>query len=366
MSGNTRFQKIAFLMVPVLVLMYSSIPYAQSSTHYDIEIDVISGGGGGTSSTHYDAYSTLGQSSPIGTSTSTHYVNHSGFWHAFLGATLEPDITMTPNHYDFKRVFVADSSPPHTFTVSNPGTGNLVIGTIARTGSSEFSIQNDHCSGQTLIPKGSCTFEVVFSPTLPLGVKAASLSIPSNDPDGTVEVPLSGRGVLLMVDPEEGTIGSHITIAVKGSAFGSTKGKVLVGATALKVVTWGSDSISSAMDKFQQTPGKYNLIVQRKDPRGAPPITEPGGFTVKLPEITGGPYHGSPGANVTSTGKFFGTKKGKVYLGSTSCKVVSWTMNVTTGESTVVFVVSKKLARGPYDLTVTNKLGSGTAKFNVD
>ena len=67
-------------------------------------------------------------------------------------------------------------------------------------------------------------------------------------------------------------------------------------------------SISSLMSKFQQTPGKYNLVVLPKAPKEAPPITETGGFTVKLPEITGGPHSGSPGNTVTVTGKFFGAK----------------------------------------------------------
>ena len=54
---------------------------------------------------------------------------------------------------------------------------------------------------------------------------------------------------------------------------------------------------------------------------------------------------------------WFGTKKGKVYVGAQKCKVNSWTMNPTTGESTIVFVVHKKIGAGTYVLEVENKIG---------
>jgi hypothetical protein len=109
----------------------------------------------------------------------------------------------------------------------------------------------------------------------------------------------------------------------------------------------------------------YGVVVTPKG-KGVDPITEPGGFTVKPPEITGGPYHGEPGATITVTGNFFGTKKGKVYIGTTSCKVVNWNMDPIIGASAVTFVVSTKLANGPTSLRVTNQMGSVTANFTVD
>jgi hypothetical protein len=63
-----------------LLLMGYSIGYAQSSPNYRIRIDVLSGGGGPEGSASYDLDSVLGQSSAIGISSSTHYINHAGFW----------------------------------------------------------------------------------------------------------------------------------------------------------------------------------------------------------------------------------------------------------------------------------------------
>ena len=110
--------------------------------------------------------------------------------------------------------------------------------------------------------------------------------------------------------------------------------------------------------------GPYDVTVQPKEPKGTPSIIEIGGFTVKIPEID--PDHlksGSEGDIITLTGKFFGTKKGKVYLekegGLKSCKVVDWTMNPKTGDGQIQFQVPKKLAKGTYDLNVENKVGMG-------
>jgi hypothetical protein len=71
-------------MLSLLLIGYS-IGHAQSSTNYTIVIDVISGGGGPQGSASYDLDSALGQSSAIGLSSSTHYINHAGFWSAIPG-----------------------------------------------------------------------------------------------------------------------------------------------------------------------------------------------------------------------------------------------------------------------------------------
>jgi len=110
------------------------------------------------------------------------------------------------------------------FTVTNSGTADLVIGTLSITGAnaSEFSIENDNCSNQTITPLGTCTCDVVFAPTSE-GKKSANLGIPSNDPETpTLNVPLSGTAAFGGVDltltpdsttvPRGGTLGFQITI----------------------------------------------------------------------------------------------------------------------------------------------------------
>jgi len=88
------------------------------------------------------------------------------------------------------------SSERRTFTISNPGDAELVIGTIAITGKdiSEFSLQNDRCSEHRIAPLESATFDIVFAPTS-AGEKNALLEIPSNDPNKPgLSLALSGSG----------------------------------------------------------------------------------------------------------------------------------------------------------------------------
>lgn len=76
-------KKIAFAAIGLLVLAWAGISFASmSSASYQIPVDVIGGGGSTMSSASYTTSSTLGQSSPLGTSTSASYVNYPGFWQA--------------------------------------------------------------------------------------------------------------------------------------------------------------------------------------------------------------------------------------------------------------------------------------------
>ncbi len=84
MKGSARFGRhLVVAMMLGCLLISSSMAHPQSSTNYLIWIDILAGGGGGPQgSANYDLDSALGQSSAIGLSSSTHYVNHAGFWSA--------------------------------------------------------------------------------------------------------------------------------------------------------------------------------------------------------------------------------------------------------------------------------------------
>jgi len=118
---------------------------------------------------------------------------------------IEPDISVSPAAKNFASINVSSSSSPQTFNVRNVGYADLVVGTINITGTNanQFAIQNDNVSNKTIIPGGSATLQVVFTPTS-TGAKSATLNIPSNDPDeATVLVSLSGSGVAEGPGPAE-------------------------------------------------------------------------------------------------------------------------------------------------------------------
>jgi thermitase len=118
---------------------------------------------------------------------------------AFRAITFQtvPKISVSPASNDFGSINVGSSSLPQTFTVSNQGTANLLIGQITLTGSDagEFGLRNDGCSGQTIGLQLSCTIQATFSPAS-AGTKNASISIPSNDTASpTATISLTGSGV---------------------------------------------------------------------------------------------------------------------------------------------------------------------------
>jgi len=114
----------------------------------------------------------------------------------FNTLSLPPDIFVSPVSHDFGTVTVAGLSDALTLTVTNLGGANLVLGTVSITGSnaSEFAIQNDACSNESIAPMGSGTLEIIFSPSSE-GQKSATLTFPSNDPDTeNLVVSLVGTG----------------------------------------------------------------------------------------------------------------------------------------------------------------------------
>jgi len=98
------------------------------------------------------------------------------------GISIVPDIAVSPGSF-IEFAFIG-SPKTETFTISNEGTGELNIDdlTISGTDAARFSIPSDNCSGQTLSPAGTCTFDVTVTPLSP-GNMTANIEIASNDPD---------------------------------------------------------------------------------------------------------------------------------------------------------------------------------------
>ena len=139
-----------------------------------------------------------------------------------------PDISVGPSEHDFGEVTIGDESAPQTFTVSNKGELDLIVGDLDINDtlkvSSAFIIQEDNCSNQRITPDDSCTVNIVFAPSSE-GEKNANLSLPSNDPDTpTLVVPLKGNGIaacnfIFTPDPEPDENG---TIFMSGSGGSGT------------------------------------------------------------------------------------------------------------------------------------------------
>jgi hypothetical protein len=180
---------------------------------------------------------------------------------------------------------------------------------------------------------------------------------------GTGEAPPPPPPSLLVT---EGTIGTEVTIT--GSGFGEKHGKVFVGDVKAKLAKegWTDESITFIVNKIPEgSPDLFSVTVETKSEE-AGRFTLTDAFNIKSSEVDSySNDNGAPGDEVSIVGKFFGTKKGKVYIAQPSggetkpkkCKIVRWTMAPVSGTSEIKFLVPK-LDPGSYSLRMTNKVGS--------
>ena len=79
--------------------------------------------------------------------------------------------------------------------MTNTGTANLTISTVTvgGTNASDFAKSGDSCTGATVIPNGTCTVSVAFTPSA-TGSRSASLNFTDNAVNSPQTVGLSGPG----------------------------------------------------------------------------------------------------------------------------------------------------------------------------
>ncbi len=122
-----------------------------------------------------------------------------------------PAVLVNPTSIDFGDVQVFNWSASQTVTLTNTGTGDLHIGAISNDGEFWVLPWADNCSNQTVIPTGTCTFEVIFTPSS-TGAKTGTVSIPSDAATTPDTVALTGNGVAseIQVTPSPLAFGSRL------------------------------------------------------------------------------------------------------------------------------------------------------------
>ena len=161
------------------------------------------------------------------------------------------------------------------------------------------------------------------------------------------------------LEPETDLKGAKGTIlTLKGTGFGLKRGSVTVGGNLGKVVTW-FDSAIIVQVKNALFPGMAYPVEIITGTKGAAPIEYGKSFFMKAPKLdTIQPNQGPVGSTVVLSGKYFGSKKGTVQLGSIFCPVKYWYMDTTNGKSMAVFTIPKTLTPGHYPVTLFAEAGS--------
>ena len=107
--------------------------------------------------------------------------------------TSAPTVTISPSSLTFPNEAVSMSSSPEVATLTNTGTVQLNITSIALTGNNPGDYAETNACGETLAVGSSCNFTVTFTPTT-TGSRKASVTITDNTSHGSQTVNLSGAG----------------------------------------------------------------------------------------------------------------------------------------------------------------------------
>ena len=121
---------------------------------------------------------------------------------AYLGnpnVSAVPAITVAPTSVTFVATYVGSTSAIAALTVSNSGTGNLVLSSLSLggTNAAEFRVETSSTcrAGSTLAAGASCRVNLSFRPTT-TGAKSSTLTIAHNAAGATSSVPLTGSASL--------------------------------------------------------------------------------------------------------------------------------------------------------------------------
>jgi hypothetical protein len=297
----------------------------------------------------------------------------------------QPDIEVEPSFHPFGPVSMG-GSVTQTFTISNTGEADLIINPLEVTGGDEtmFALAlggPNPCLNLTpTIPVGAnCTVVVTFTPTA-LGPKSSALRIYSNDLDETPKVvSLSGTGVAAMPDIDVTAVSSfgpvrvdhsanqQVTILNTGAGPLSVTGITMTGgdATMFSVASGGTNPCGSLVPTINAG-GNCTLIatflpaslgakattmrISSDDPDESSKAITLNGRGVSF---TMTPGEGTYGTQVLIEGDEFGSKKGKVLIGSVALKVAEW------GPSPIKGSLGKVMAPGAYEVTIQPKEPKG-------
>lgn len=97
---------------------------------------------------------------------------------------------------DFGRRLVNGSGDPVIVTLTNAGSGKMIINSASVGGANpaDFTVLSNTCNGAILLPGGLCGVTVSFVPKA-VGVRTARVIVYSNAPNSTHQIPLNGVGL---------------------------------------------------------------------------------------------------------------------------------------------------------------------------
>jgi hypothetical protein len=138
------------------------------------------------------------------------------------------------------------TSSPYGEIVTNTGTANVTISSVAIGGSnaSDFGKSADTCTGATVSPNGTCTVDLKFTPSA-TGNRNASLSFTDGAPGSPQTVSLNGTGIVpaltVVLTPPFNTHVGNVPIGTTGSTSVSVRYSGSVALSIISILLSGPD-----------------------------------------------------------------------------------------------------------------------------
>jgi hypothetical protein len=133
-----------------------------------------------------------------------------------IGVAPEPNVCLSTTNLVFGNVSTGTVSVAKNVTITNCGTA--VLSNIVVSGGGSNYILTDPCSGNSILPAGTCTFNVSFAPATS-GSHPATLTISSNGTNSPNTVQLTGTGEL---PTPHACLSSGASIAFGNQSSGTT------------------------------------------------------------------------------------------------------------------------------------------------
>jgi hypothetical protein len=196
----------------------------------------------------------------------------------------KPVVSVTPTTIPFGSATIGGSPiSSGSITVSaDANHGYLKVSSLNLSGAGDFSKLNDACTGQIIAPSGSCIFQALFTPALPEGAKAATITVATND-DVTPAPTIALTGTAVYVATTQISV-SPRNIAFMGAAPSKEQ----------KVTVSNNGSINlniSAITKGGDNPGSFTI---QNDTCTTGPVLPSGSCTFEI-------YLSSAAANQSAT-----------------------------------------------------------------
>jgi hypothetical protein len=277
-------------------------------------------------------------------------------------------VKFSPLALTFPSQVLDTTSGAQTLTVTNTGTNNLTISSVAIGGTDpgDFAKTSaDYCTGANLAAKGTCTVDVTFTPSA-AGSRSASLIFTDSASGSPQTVGMSGTGLnpvpnIGSLSPNAATAGSAAQVlTISGTNFVAASTVTYNGVSHTATFMNPEELTITLSASDQATAGTYAVVLTNPAPGGG--ASNSLNFTVSnpVPVITSlSPASATTGAAAQSL-----TINGSGFLSTSTATYNNAGHTVTYVSSTqlkITLSASDQATAGVYAVVVTNPAPGGGA-----